>query len=43
MFHSAKDDITITTVLDKRRIAANGEWPVRIRVTRARVTQSQKH
>lgn len=37
MFHSAKDDITITTVLDKRRIAANGEWPVRIRVTRARV------
>jgi len=37
MFHRAKDDITITAVLDKRRAAANGEWPVRIRVTRARV------
>ena len=37
MFHSAKDDITITAVLDKRRQASNGEWPVRVRVTRARI------
>ncbi len=37
MFNCAKDDITIATILDKRRPAANNEWPVRIRVTRARV------
>jgi len=37
MFNSIKDDITIATILDKRSPAVNDEWPVRIRVTRARV------
>jgi integrase len=37
MFKCVKDNITIASVLDKRYMAANGEWTVRIRVTRARV------
>ncbi len=37
MFNCAKDDITIAVILDKRRPASNNEWPVRVRVTRARI------
>lgn len=32
MFAHAIDDITITSIFDRRRVCANGEYPIRIRV-----------
>lgn len=32
-YHYSKDGITVTTILDTRRALANGEYPVKVRVT----------
>ena len=37
IFYYVKGGITIAAVLDKRRRLANGEWPVRVRVTQMRI------
>jgi hypothetical protein len=32
-YNYSKDGITVTTILDTRRALANGEYPVKVRVT----------
>lgn len=36
-YHYSKDGVTVTAILDSRRLLVNGEYPVKIRVTYKRV------